>query len=238
MRRALIVIGKAPVPGAVKTRLAPPLTRQAAAALYSAFLTDTLDMATRLGWESIAVVHPKGDAPLLRVLAPSVTPSVTLLEQPGEGLGNALSFAFAWHFEQGYEKVVLIGSDNPTLGVEPILAAEAALGDSHDLAIGPTSDGGYYLIGMCQAHLAVFEAIEWSTQRVFAQTARRARALGLRVHSVEQWYDVDEPLDLERLRTDLARLPATVAPLTRACFKSMREPVGAVPVPTAPRTRR
>jgi rSAM/selenodomain-associated transferase 1 len=233
MRRALIVVGKAPVAGTVKTRLAPPLTAEEAAVLYRAFLADTLDLARRSGWEQVCLIHPRGDGPHLAQLAPEVS----LLEQSSPGLGGALSEAFASHFERGFEKVVLIGSDNPTLGIEPIVAAEEALRDRQDLAIGPTSDGGYYLIGMRQPHLAVFERIEWSTPRVYAQTVERARALGLNVHPVDQWYDVDEPADLSRVLAELAHLPANVGRHTRAVLEHVTlERVRAAAVQSAPRT--
>jgi rSAM/selenodomain-associated transferase 1 len=233
MRRALVVIGKAPVPGAVKTRLAPALTPDESAALYRAFLADTLDLVRRLGWERVCLIHPRGEAPRLRQFAPDVN----LLEQPSPGLGRALQHAFAWHFEHGFEKVILIGSDNPTLGMAPLVAAEAALSDAQDLTVGPTSDGGYYLIGMRQPHLAVFERIEWSTSRVYAQTVERAQALGLNVHAVDQWYDVDEPADLSRLVRELAQLPPEVGRHTRSVLEHIRlEPVRAAPAQSAPRT--
>src|SRR5438552_13062115 len=110
---------------------------------------------------------------------------------------------------------MLIGSDNPTLSTEPIHSASAALRDGHDLAIGPSADGGYYLIGMRQPHLGVFDRIDWSTSRVYAQTLDRAGRLGLQVRPVAEWYDIDEPTDLDRLRRDLALSPPGVAPNTR-----------------------
>jgi uncharacterized protein len=113
--------------------------------------------------------------------------------------------------------VVLIGSDNPTLPRALIEQACAAL-DAHDVSIGPSADGGYYLIGLREPHLGVFEAIEWSTSRVYGQTLAQAERLGLRVHSVPEWYDVDEPTDLERLQRELATSSARVAPNTRAAL--------------------
>jgi rSAM/selenodomain-associated transferase 1 len=214
MRRALLIVGKAPVPGRTKTRLVPPLSPEEAAALYRGFLLDCVDLGLELGWEQVSVIHPGGAGQPLAALLPS---GVTLVQQSGHGLGDALSSAFERHFGEGFQRVVLIGSDNPTLPVEPIRAACAAL-DEDDLSIGPTVDGGYYLIGMRAAHLGVFSQIEWSTPRVFGQTLARAIALGLRVHTVQEWYDVDEPPDLQRLRTDLLRLLPGVAPNTRAAL--------------------
>jgi rSAM/selenodomain-associated transferase 1 len=214
MRRALIVVGKAPIPGRTKTRLVPPLSTDAAATLYRGFLLDTLQLAQGLGWECLSLVHPRGDAPLLR----GWTPGVQLLEQPRDGLGQALRFAFERHFGDGCDTVTLIGSDNPTLPAALIHDAQTALARGHDLAIGPSLDGGYYLIGMRQPHLGIFEQIEWSTSRVYAQTLERAAALGLRAHTISEWYDVDEPADLERLLRELDSSPPGVAPHTRAAL--------------------
>jgi uncharacterized protein len=234
MRRALIVIGKAPLPGAAKTRLVPPLTAEEAAALYGAFLADTLDLARRVGWERTCLIHPSGDAPHLQHAAAGVS----LLEQSTPGLANALRSAFVHHFQNGFDKVVLIGSDNPTLPIDPILAAESALRDASDLALGPTLDGGYYLVGMRRPHVGLFECIDWSTARVYRQTVERAQGLGLNVHAVEAWYDVDQPADLSRLVAELAKLPDNVGRHTRAVLERIRlEPARAAPVHTAPRTR-
>jgi rSAM/selenodomain-associated transferase 1 len=236
MRRAIIVIGKAPAPGAAKTRLVPPLTADEAAALYRGFLLDTVQLAQALGWEHTALVHPRGDGPFLQAL----TARTALLEQPRTGIGDALAYAFERHFAVGCDSVVLIGSDNPTLPAAPIRAAQAALRTPEDLSIGPSADGGYYLIGMRRPYLALFDGIDWSTSRVYAQTLGRAGDLGLRVHAVEEWYDVDEPADLERLAAELERLPARVAPNTRAVLDRLRptrERAAAAFAPSARRRR-
>jgi rSAM/selenodomain-associated transferase 1 len=218
MRRALIIVGKAPRPGRTKTRLVPPLSPTEAADLYRAFLLDCANLGLDLGWERVSVVHPVGERPLLAELLPR---RVMLVEQSGHGLGDALSSAFERHLADGFLRVVLIGSDTPTLPLAPIRAACAAL-DDHDLSIGPTSDGGYYLIGMRAAHPGVFANIDWSTSLVYGQTLARAHGLGLRVRAVPEWYDVDEPPDLARLRQDLLDLPESVAAHTRAVIEGLR----------------
>ena len=217
MRRALIVIGKAPEPGTTKTRLVPFLAPDQAAALYHAFLLDAIHLGLQLGWERTSMVHPRGAGSALKAIVPR---QVKLIEQHAGGLGGALAFAFEHHFEEGFERVVLIGSDNPTLPAEPIEQACAAL-DSYDVSIGPTSDGGYYLIGLRRPHLELFEAIDWSTPRVCAQTLARAQQLGLRVRAVREWYDVDGPADLERLHRELRSAPEVIAPNTRAVLRSL-----------------
>ena len=110
---------------------------------------------------------------------------------------------------------MLVGSDNPTLPREPLEEGCAWL-ETHDLTIGPSVDGGYYLIGQRWPCPGVFEGIDWSTPRVYRQTLARAAHLRLRVHAVREWYDVDEAADLDRLQLDLATSPPSVAPRTRA----------------------
>lgn len=217
MRRALLIVGKAPEPGRTKTRLVPHLSPHEAADLYRGFLLDCVRLGLELGWEQVTVVHPAGDRKSLIELLPA---QVALFEQSGQGLGNALSSAFDRHLADGCDRVVLIGSDNPTLPAEPIREACDALAD-HDLSIGSTTDGGYYLIGLRAAHLAVFDRIDWSTSRVYVQTLRQALRLGLRVRAVREWYDVDAVADLDRLRQDLRGLDASVAPHTRAILERL-----------------
>jgi rSAM/selenodomain-associated transferase 1 len=212
--RGLVVVGKAPHAGSTKTRLSPPLSPADAADLYAAFLTDTLATALTLDWHSVTLVYPPaedaGDA--LRAL---VQPTIGLKAQLGLGLGAALADAFASHFEAGFGRVVLIGSDNPSLPRRLIADADGALEDS-DLVLGPSADGGYYLIGMDRPHLGVFERIQWSTSVVYRQTLERAAGLRLRTGSIDEWYDVDTIDDLARLHAELANQGLEVAPATRA----------------------
>src|SRR5258708_26775291 len=133
MRRALLIVAKAPVPGRTKTRLVPPLSAENAAQLYRGFLLDGVTTGLELGWECVSIIHPAGQRELLADLLPS---RVRLVEQSGTGLGDALASAFERHLAQGFSRVVLISSDNPTLPIEPIHEACAAL-DDHDLSIGP-----------------------------------------------------------------------------------------------------
>jgi rSAM/selenodomain-associated transferase 1 len=213
-----LVVGKAPEPGRTKTRLSPPLSLEQAAELYRAFLLDTLHMATGLGWERVGLVYPRRRG-ARRELAALVPPGVQLLPQAGTGLGAALAGAFDQHLSQGFARVVLIGSDNPTLPADIVQDACRML-DDRDLVLGPSSDGGYYLIGMSAPHLGVFEHITWSTDVVHAQTLQRARELGLSVGSTPTWYDVDTASELRRLERELRRLPPHVAPMTRSLLAS------------------
>ena len=212
--RALVVVGKAPEAGRTKTRLSPPLSPAQAADLSGAFLQDTIAVAAAAAWDRVSLVYPPTpDADRrLRALLP---PDVYLAAQHEDGLGAALADAFRSHLEAGFGRVVLVGSDNPTLPPSLLADADRTL-DAHDLVLGPSADGGYYLIGMDRPHLGVFADITWSTSIVYQQTLARARALGLRVASIQEWYDVDTAADLARLRAELEGAPASVAPATRA----------------------
>lgn len=223
--RSIVIVGKPPSPGLTKTRLVPPLSYEAAADLYRAFLLDTIGLALGLGWDDTSLVHPAEPdaADQLRGLLP---PGVRLRPQLGRGLGAALAGAFQAQFETGFSPVVLIGSDSPTLPPTLVDAAAGGLAD-HDLVVGPSADGGYYLIGMKRLHAGVFERIAWSTDAVFAQTMDRARDLGLRALVLPEWYDVDTADELLRLRQHLATLPPTTAPATRAALARLFGPAGA-----------
>jgi rSAM/selenodomain-associated transferase 1 len=211
--RAVVLVGKAPEPGLTKTRLMPPLTPAAAANLYEGFLLDCIDLALGLEWEQVSLIYPRrpnADTVLRRL----VPPGVDLVEQPGIGLQAALTDAFARHFARGFERVVLIGSDNPTLPAEVILDSCAMLAE-HDVVIGPSTDGGYYLMALTQPHPGLFERITWSTEVVYAETLERAATLGLSVLPMPLWYDVDTIEELRRLSADLHSLPSDVARHTR-----------------------
>jgi uncharacterized protein len=148
---------------------------------------------------------------------------VRMVEQRATGLENALRQAFEQHLTEGFDRVVLIGSDNPTLPRAPVDAACNAL-DYADVSIGPTLDGGYYLLAMRQFHAALFEGIEWSTPRVYVQTLAHARRLQLRIEAVQTWFDVDNPADLARLQADLAQASADTAPHTRRALSALTAP--------------
>jgi rSAM/selenodomain-associated transferase 1 len=213
LSRSIVVVGKPPEPGRTKSRLVPPLSFEEAADLYRAFLQDTVETVLGLGWEDAALVHPatEGATSELRALLPQ---GIRLQPQVGEGLGPALAGAFSSQLQAGYACVVLIGSDTPTLPPELIEAASRAL-EAHDLVIGPSADGGYYLIGMTGFHPGLFDRIAWSTNLVFDQTMEHARELHLRTHVLPEWYDVDTGQELCRLLEHLRVLPPNVAAATR-----------------------
>jgi rSAM/selenodomain-associated transferase 1 len=219
MRRALVIVGKAPTPGRSKTRLVPPLHAQQAADLARAFLLDTVGLGLRLGWERVTVVHPAtaADSSGLAALLPH---GVQRRPQHGTGLGDALAGAFATHLREGFERVVLIGSDTPNLPPSLVNAACDAL-DQDDMSIGPCADGGWYLLGLRRMCAQVFENVAWSTAAVYAQTLERAAEARLCVQPVPSWYDVDNAEDLWRLHVDLQNQPSDVAAHTRGTLEQL-----------------
>lgn len=224
MNRSLIVIGKAPEAGRTKTRLTPPLTPEEAAGLYEAFLVDSVELGFQLGWERVSVVY--APTPGARIALSRLLPHGTrLIAQPGTGLQAALSGAFEREITRGFDRVVLIGSDNPSLPKTIIEQASSRL-DDYDVVIGPSTDGGYYLIAMSALHPGLFERITWSTDVVYAETLERASDLGLDVYTLPAWYDVDTIEDLRQLALDLEALPVEVAPQTRSQMRGIQPKIG------------
>lgn len=209
---ALIVVAKEPVPGKTKTRLCPPFGPESAAEFYRCLLLDTLALMERLQAADSTVAYVPATA--RGYFEGLVSDGFRLIAQQGADLGERLANAIGHHFDLGYRRVVIMNSDGPTL---PLACLEEALAglDSADITLGPGHDGGYYLVGMKRLHPDLFQGISWSTEQVIPQTLETCRRLGLSVHQLTEWYDVDVEADLERLRRDLARDPES-APRTSA----------------------
>ncbi|MFL6584169.1 MAG: TIGR04282 family arsenosugar biosynthesis glycosyltransferase [Chthoniobacterales bacterium] len=202
---ALGVMTKAPQPGRVKTRLTPPLTPAEAAELNSCFLRDTAGAiqwaATRSAAMGVGVYTPVGAEQAYRGILPE---EFCLIAQRGDGFGERLAFAVEDLLEAGFASVCLIDSDSPTVPERAYADAADWLAQPGDrIVFGPSDDGGYYLIGMKQCHLALFERIDWSTDRVAEQTLSRAAELQLSVKTLPTWYDVDDRQTLRRLCAEL-----------------------------------
>jgi rSAM/selenodomain-associated transferase 1 len=210
MDNALIVVAKEPVPGSTKTRLCPPFTPETAAKLYRCLMLDTFALMARLEGADHIIAYTPASA---RDYFEDATPNgFHLMPQQGSDLGERLATALGRHFEQGYRRVVIMNSDGPTLPLAYLGEAFAAL-DLADISLGPGHDGGYYLIGMKGLHRDLFQGIAWSTERVIPQTMAVCHRLGLRVHQLPEWYDVDVAADLLRLRHELQQNPE-LAPCT------------------------
>jgi uncharacterized protein len=218
-RCALAVMTKAPRRGMVKTRLVPPLTDEEAAQLNIQFLRDTAaaisEVSKRSSASAVAVYTPAGSEAAYAGILP---PDFQLLLQRGELLGDRLVFAVEDLFQNGFASVCLIGSDSPTVPTEAYAQAVSELAQPGDrIVIGPSDDGGYYLIGLKQVHRRMFEEIDWSTERVLEQTKQRARELSLELSLLPSGYDVDDRAALQRLCDELLRgdRPGDIAPNTR-----------------------
>lgn len=209
---------KVPRAGHVKTRLVPPLTPEEAAELNACFLRDTaaaIQQACKSDAVGIAVYTPVGFETAYNDILP---PEFELLPQRGDGFGERLAFAVADVFHCGFNSVCLIDSDSPTVPASAYAEAVALLSRPRDaVVLGPSDDGGYYLIGLKKHHRGLFEEIDWSTNRVFEQTRRRAKELDLDVALLPNGYDVDDRESLNRLCEELLgdRVSSDSAPHTR-----------------------
>ena len=182
--------------------------------MYRCFRLDTFDLARRLRGVAVVVAYsPPGTEKTFRALAPT---TFELMPQRGNDLGERLNSAFERLFSLGHERVVTIGADSPTLPLDyGVRAFELLAKEENDLVLGPSADGGYYLIGMKAFHSELFQGVAMGTERVFSQTLERARQANLRVSLLPPWYDVDTQDDMERLRAELHATPQ-VAMHTRA----------------------
>ena len=185
-------------PGRVKTRLAATLGNELASQIYQHFLTASLERFRLCGDQRTLVFTPEPKrAAFEKLVGPR---DWQLLAQQGDDLGERMSHFFEDRLEAGAESVVLIGSDSPTLPQAIMTTAFKEL-RTHDLVIGPSADGGYYLIGMRKPLCGVFCNVDWSSSQVWTQTLQRVDELGEQASLavLPEWYDVDTLDDLERL---------------------------------------
>jgi rSAM/selenodomain-associated transferase 1 len=229
---ALGIMSKAPQAGKVKTRLVPPLSGEEAAKLNACFLRDLGDSISKVSEEGaargVAVYTPLGQEESYESTLP---PDFFLLPQRGNGFGDRLLFAAQDLFAIGFESVCLINSDSPTVPAASFAEAVLELAKPGErIVLGPTEDGGYYLIGLKQPCPRLFQEIEWSTERVFHQTLQRAKEVGLKAHQLPPGFDVDDCATLKRLCDELLgdRLGSTdkVAPATRRFLREIIEREG------------
>lgn len=229
---ALAVMTKAPCAGKVKTRLTPPLTPEEAATLNRCFLRDTAACISNTSREGlargIAVYTPVGAEAAYGEILPV---EFELIPQRGEALEERMVWAFEDLFSLGFDSVCLIGSDSPTLPTKAFSqAAQILSGKKDQMVLGPSDDGGYYLIGLKKLHRDLLENIDWSTERVLEQTTAKAREIKLQIHLLPNWYDVDDWPTLRRICRDLftdQSVPgAFPAPATRAYLTELLEREG------------
>jgi len=212
-RCVLGLFAKAPVPGQVKTRLSPPLSLEDCAQLYEAMLFDVIEQHARSIESALALWCAPPEA--VGWFEARVPAAFDVLPQRGATLAARLAFAFREHVARGCERIVVRGTDSPTLPLARISEAFDAL-ECVDLVLCPDRDGGYNLIGLRAPCDALFE-IELSTGSVLEQTRKRAERIGLRSLILPAHHDIDRPADLERVRPELsmALTPRTLAWIER-----------------------
>src|SRR6266446_5146744 len=217
--RVLVIMAKAPRPGEVKTRLTPSLTPAAVTAFYCCLLDDTLALARSLSDVEVAIMCPDSDLNELIQLAGTqlANNEARVVAQKGEGLAAGLTSVFA-HFAEGHQRrVIAFNSDSPHLPRSVLEDAFETLA-AHDVVVGPTHDGGYYLVGAKSSHPTLFAHDGMGTSSALERLLSRVRALELSLGFVDPFYDIDVSDDLTRLAAEL-RLAPERAPRTAMWLK-------------------
>ena len=207
---ALVVMAKAPIPGGVKTRLMPVFSALEAAALARALLLDQLEHLRALRNTDLYLAFtPPGARRLIRRLAP---PRFEVFSQAGGDLGARMRHIFAMLFAQGHRRIVLIGGDLPPVPLRYFTQAFTYLDAKKSrfrfdvpqqrVVLGPSLDGGYYLVGLNRELPVLFRRMTWSHGQVLAVTLARLRALKIPSFQLSPWFDIDTPADLKAFTQD------------------------------------
>lgn len=213
--RVLVIMAKAPRPGEVKTRLASSLSSEAVVDFYCCLLDDTLALARSVADVDVAIMCPGSDVNELASLAGR---GASVVAQKGEGLAAGLDSVFAHFTESHQRRVIAFNSDSPHLPSSVLEDAFETLAE-HDVVVGPTHDGGYYLVGAKASHPKLFAHDGMGTNSALDRLLSRARTLELSVGFAEPFYDIDVADDLTRLAAELRLAPAR-APRTAAWLKA------------------
>ena len=212
MKKAIVVFAKAPIAGQVKTRLIGTLTDEEAKDLYICFLKDTFEFLEELLEEfqeeneedELSLVLCFTPADELEAFEAADLNGCMMLAQSEGDLGDRMKNCFDDLFKLKFQSVIIIGADTPTLPSEFIAEAFTILSeDKNAVTIGSTVDGGYYLIGMNSPNPALFENITWNSDQVMLQTKQQAETINLKLSLLPEWFDVDTPVDLERLKISI-----------------------------------
>ena len=219
----LIVFAKAPRPGLVKTRMAPPLNLGQAARLYEAMLADVLDASARfaaaLDLEAVLAFHPP-DA--VAEMIGRTPPGFRLQVQRGVGLAERMANAFAEAAAAGAPFAILRGSDSPGLEKAHIEAATLHLDGSADVVLTPDGSGGYAVVGQRAPDPRIFD-VPMSTDDMVDQTVARCEALGLRIHQTKPTFDLDEAGDLTALDAWPQERSSDLCPRTVEAIADLRK---------------
>ena len=215
--RTLVIMAKAPRPGMVKTRLTRSIPVAAVTELYRCFLDDTIRLARSLEGVEVALMCPEGD---VEELVRATHNAVPVVAQTGIGLEAGLNSVFDHFARDGRRHIVAFNTDSPHL---PGSVLERAFRDlsACDVVVGPTHDGGYYLVGATTSHAGLFKEGVMGTTSALDSLVARARAMQLSVQLTDIFYDVDEAADLQRLADELEHNPAK-APRTAKWLRAWR----------------
>jgi uncharacterized protein len=221
--RTLVIMAKAPLPGRVKTRLAQHFSPQAIAAFYRCLLDDTIALARSLGTVHVALMCPDAD---VEELSRSLEGDIKVIAQTGDGLAAGLTSVFAQFANGSGGRVIAFNSDSPHLPPSILEAAFQTL-TTQDMVVGPTHDGGYYLVGAKAAHPSLFEGDGMGTRTALERLLARIRALDLAVGFTPAFYDIDVAADLVQLAAELRHAPGR-APRTAAWLAEWDQAVARV----------
>jgi len=203
-KNALIIFARDPIVGQVKTRLNPFLDLQTTCELYTCFLSDSLDTISAVeSVDCFVGIYPSSVSGYFERLDTSL--SISTFVQEGKDLGERMKSTFSARFAEGYEQVVIIGADSPSL---PLAYIRQALGSKQDVVLGPSVDGGYYLIGMRGKLINLFDGITWGGDTVLEETRCKLESNGVSLELLPVWYDVDRSDDLIFLKTHLELMAA------------------------------
>lgn len=193
-KSALGIFFRVPVIGKVKKRLAAEIGDNEACKAYEFMLHETIERVSRLRGIDLYGFY-QGEKDSLRDL----NEELPLYSQKGDNLGERMCNALKWLFHKEYDKVLLVGADSPDLPLSYVTEAFEKL-NVYDIVVGPSEDGGYYLIGMNKPHEVIFEGIQWGHEGVLRDTICKTKAAGISYLLLPQWYDIDDLDSFNRWR--------------------------------------
>lgn len=205
LENLLIIFVKYPQAGFVKTRLAKEIGKVKASLLYRLFVETILARTEDTDFTRVIFYSP---ADKRKQIEDWLGPNLKLHPQEGDVLGERLSYAFRFAFEKGAKRVIVIGTDSPTLDRKVVLDAFERL-KNMQCVLGPALDGGYYLVGLSYFYREIFKGIEWGSDKVFRQTLESIKKLKIKFSLLDEDLDIDNINDLMRLRRRLAQIHKT-----------------------------
>ncbi|MGH7848254.1 MAG: TIGR04282 family arsenosugar biosynthesis glycosyltransferase [Candidatus Binatia bacterium] len=219
--KALVVMAKAPIAGQVKTRLVPPFSSEQAAELYRCLLEDLLEEIRSFSLADRFVAYTPAEA--APFFAETVPIEFARFPQRGLDLGERMHAIFADLAANGYKSTVLVGSDLPLFPRQFLEQAFGALGrGGADVVLGPSRDGGYYLLGMGRPVPGIFVNMGWGSDQVLSTTLRRLDDLAVTVSLLPEWFDLDTAADILRVRSLSAESNWNASPRTARWLEQNR----------------